>query len=347
MDPQHALAQELLLIADLSGYTGYLSRSEPEEAPLIAGDLVETVVGGLLPSFDLASLEGDAAFLHADPSKLSGDDLLATVVATYGAFRRRVESLRLGSDCECSACRTVPQLDLKFFVHLGTVLHQRIAGRHELAGRDVILVHRLMKDSAPAQSGATSYALLTDAVVHALGIDAGVEGLLPVRQEYEHLGSIEGYVLDVRGRWEASTADAARTSTSVPFAESQREILAPPSIVWDLLTLPGARQRWEGIESIEDLSPERPPGVGTLSRCVARHLTTIEEIVEWSPPGRLARRTVVPGVGLATVAYTLEPTRGGTALTARWHPIGEEAMDIDPGLLERALGRLADVAVSR
>ena len=39
-----ALTRELLLIADLSGYTGYLAGGEPEEAPLIAGDLVETLV---------------------------------------------------------------------------------------------------------------------------------------------------------------------------------------------------------------------------------------------------------------------------------------------------------------
>ena len=36
-----------LLIADLTGYTAYLSRSELEHAPAIAGDLLETIVGKL------------------------------------------------------------------------------------------------------------------------------------------------------------------------------------------------------------------------------------------------------------------------------------------------------------
>ena len=52
-----------LVIADLTGYTAYLSQSELEHAPAIAGDLLETIVGRLDPPFRLAKFEGDAAFL--------------------------------------------------------------------------------------------------------------------------------------------------------------------------------------------------------------------------------------------------------------------------------------------
>ena len=38
-----------LVLADLSGYTAYLSRSELDHAPAIAGDLLETIVGRLDP----------------------------------------------------------------------------------------------------------------------------------------------------------------------------------------------------------------------------------------------------------------------------------------------------------
>jgi hypothetical protein len=52
-----------LVIADLTGYTAYLSQSEIEHAPAIAGDLLETIVDRLEPPFRLAKFEGDAAFL--------------------------------------------------------------------------------------------------------------------------------------------------------------------------------------------------------------------------------------------------------------------------------------------
>jgi hypothetical protein len=341
-----ALTRELLLIADLSGYTGYLAGGEPEEAPLIAGDLVETLVGSLVPPFELAGLEGDAAFLHIDPSMLDGEGLLTAIARSYDAFRRRVESLRLGTSCECSACQTVPQLDLKFFAHVGTVLRQRIAGRDELAGRDVILVHRLMKDSAPAQSGATSYALFTDAVVDGFGIDPDAVGLVSVRQDYEHLGEVPGYVLDVRAAWEAARHDAPPTVDAPVIEEAQRDVPATTPVVWELLTSPAGRQAWEGIEAVEDLSPQRPHGVGSMSRCVARHLTTLEEIVDWSPHRRLARRTELAGVGPAIVAYALEPVEAGTRLTVRWHAIGNLPPSHDGAALQRSLDRLEAAALS-
>lgn len=339
------LGRELLLIADLSGYTGYLAHGELEEAPLIAGDLLDRIVGSLVPPFTLAGLEGDAAFLHVDPARLDGPGLLSAIGGCYDAFRRRLESLRLGSSCQCSACRTVPQLDLKFFVHLGVVLRQRIAGRDELAGRDVILVHRLMKDSAPAQAGSASYALLTDAVVEGLGLDPPAHGLEPVEQRYEHLGVVRGYVLDVRAGWERRLhADPAEGEWPV-IAEAARAVDSPPSVVWEHLTAPALRQAWEGIESIEALAPGRAPGIGSLSRCVATHLTTIEEIVDWRPTRRLARRTELPDVGSAVVAYDLAPAGSGTQLSVRWHaPIAPAGLD--PGAPARSLDRLAAATVS-
>lgn len=348
MSANPPLARELLLIADLSGYTGYLAQGEVEEAPLIAGDLVATVVNSLVPPFELAGLEGDAAFLHADTASVSGTTLLAALGQSYDAFRRRMESLRLGSSCQCSACRTVPQLDLKFFVHLGTVVRHRIAGRDELAGRDVILVHRLMKDSAPARAGAASYALITDAAIDALGIDPAAARMDPVRQEYEHLGAVDGHVLDIRSAWEDAEQRAAPPTIDGPVvAEASREIAAPLPAVWELLTVPSGRQAWEGIETVEELDPEHPLGIGSMSRCVARHLTTLEEIVDWRPQRRLARRTEISGVGPAVVAYSLEEIEGGTSLTARWHSVSDRTPRGDTGALARSLARLEAAAIKR
>ena len=62
----------VLLLADLSGYTAYLAASEPERAPALAADLVETVVRQLRPTFRLEKLEGDAAFMVAPTDRLTG-----------------------------------------------------------------------------------------------------------------------------------------------------------------------------------------------------------------------------------------------------------------------------------
>ncbi len=160
-----------MLLADLSGYTAYLAASEPERAPAMAADLVETVVRQLRPTFRLEKLEGDAAFMVAPLEGLTGEALLAAIDATTAAFQARLRSMAQATTCTCEACRRIPELDLKFVVHVGSVVRQRVAGRMELAGTDVIVAHRLLKAESPATFGLVRYALLTDAVVASFGLD--------------------------------------------------------------------------------------------------------------------------------------------------------------------------------
>src|SRR6188508_3753198 len=141
-----------LVLADLTGYTAYLSRSELEHAPAIAGDLLETIVGRLEPPFRLAKFEGDAAFLFAEDGRADGSLLLDAIEASYLAFRRRLRSIDAATSCDCNSCRLAPRLDLKVFLHHGSYVHSRIAGRDELAGPDVILAHRLLKGAVAADA---------------------------------------------------------------------------------------------------------------------------------------------------------------------------------------------------
>jgi hypothetical protein len=60
------------LIADISGYTGYLADVELDHAQDILADLVGAVVTALRPNFRLAKLEGDAAFTFAPVETIDG-----------------------------------------------------------------------------------------------------------------------------------------------------------------------------------------------------------------------------------------------------------------------------------
>lgn len=179
-----------LLLADLSGYTEYVAASEPEHAPTMAGDLVESVVKQLRPAFRLEKLEGDAAFLLAPTAALRGMQLLDAIDAAYDTFSRRVESLKQGTTCDCESCRRVPDLDLKFVVHAGTVTRHRVAGRDEVGGTAAILVHRLLKASTPAALGLSRYVLLTDASLDALGLPSETVGGQAAVESFEYLGEV-------------------------------------------------------------------------------------------------------------------------------------------------------------
>jgi hypothetical protein len=77
------------------------------------------------------------------------------------AFRRRLQTVRQATSCTCAACARIGDLDLKIVVHGGEMVRQRLGGQEELAGRDVILVHRLLKNAVAETFGSAAYALYT------------------------------------------------------------------------------------------------------------------------------------------------------------------------------------------
>ena len=98
-----------LLIADISGYTGYLAEVELDHAQDILADLIGTVVRALRPGFRLAKLEGDAAFTYATGDTIDGTQLLDTVERCYLTFRRRRRDVRQATSCPCNACTRIPE----------------------------------------------------------------------------------------------------------------------------------------------------------------------------------------------------------------------------------------------
>ena len=232
-----------LVIADLTGYTAYLSGSELEHAPVIAGDLLETIVGRLEPPFRLAKFEGDAAFLFVEDGRADGSLLLDAIEASYLAFRRRLRSIDQATTCDCNSCRLAPRLDLKVFVHHGEFVRSRIAGRDELAGSDVILVHRLLKGAGAARSPrhtASRCSRRRRSSARARPGRARPDGRQRSRSSTSARSTRSPSISRHAGRPRpASDAWTSRRRT-LP-STSRRPLAAEPSVVWAHLTSPALR----------------------------------------------------------------------------------------------------------
>ena len=325
--PEHGF----LLIADLTGYTAYLSRGEIEHAPTIAGDLLETIVGRLEPPFRLAKFEGDAAFLYVEDGRAEGSLLLDAVEAAYLAFRRRLRSIEQASACDCTACSQAPRLDLKFFLHHGEYVRTPIAGRDELAGASIIVVHRLLKGATAAAAHdedgrASGFGVVTAEALGAMAIDADALGATAGSETIEHLGTVSTYTVDLEARW---SSEAGRRRVEI---DDQRALVdistvvpADPATVWAYLTAPALRPRWEGPIVIAETTEDGRRGVGTRSQCVTGRLATIEEIVDWQPYDHASYRLVVPGVGAADATWDLAPDASGTTVRLRWAAAGPDS----------------------
>jgi hypothetical protein len=313
-----------LLIADISGYTTYLGGVELDHAQDILGDLIGAVVSSLRPTFKLAKLEGDAAFVYTPTDRVDGSLLLDTVERCYFAFRRRRRDVRQATNCECNACVRIPTLDLKFVVHHGLILQQRIAGREELLGADVILVHRMLKNEVSASTGIEAYALLTQACVDVIDVDPPALGMVPYSGTYD-VGEVRGWIHDLGRRWEE---EESRERVYVGSADALmgigRELPVPPQIAWEFITTPGRRASWQsrsgvtGIELVSATGNRR--GVGATNHCMHGKEIVIEEILDWRPYDYFSDRTTMntpmgPVRFLST--FEITPTPRGCFLELR------------------------------
>jgi hypothetical protein len=92
------------VIADISGYTHFVSGVELDPAQDIIADIMETLLRALRPTFRLAKFEGDAAFVYAVGDAVDGSLLQDSIESAYFAFRKRLRSLKHSNSCGCQAC---------------------------------------------------------------------------------------------------------------------------------------------------------------------------------------------------------------------------------------------------
>src|ERR1700761_4864423 len=159
-----AIRRAVLLIADIGGYTNYMhwNRAHLAHAQLTVAQLLEAVIDAA-KGLKLAKLEGDAAFFWAPDGNASVlvCDRLARMRQSFSAQKERIKK---DYACTCASCDQLDNLSLKFVAHEGEVAEQKVKRHVELAGLDVILVHRMLKNTVPVPE----YVLMTDPVAQSL-----------------------------------------------------------------------------------------------------------------------------------------------------------------------------------
>ena len=308
-------------IADISGYTGFLAAVELEHAQDIVADFMDTVVKGLRPPFRLAKFEGDAAFVYATAEKVDGSLLQDAIEGAYFKFRRRQRDLRRASTCECRACAAMGDLDFKFVVHHGEMVKQKMGGREELAGRDVILVHRLLKNAISEKIGARAYALYSDAAIRSMGVDPVAQDLVAHHETIDVIGDVKLWARDFEAAWRREDAQGRLEVTRRDaLATLEFDFAAPRQTVWEYLTVPGQWRKWWDTDAIVENSSKGRRGVGTRNHCMHGKNVNIEETLDWRPFDYFTVGIALPAAGAPRIVLTralLDRPNGTTRLELR------------------------------
>jgi hypothetical protein len=338
MSPKNAnqVREGYLLLADISGYTSFLTGTELDHAHEIVRELTTLIHERLAPPLRFVKLEGDAVFCYAETGTFrEGERLVELIEACYFAFSNRLLDMTRATTCRCAACGTIGSLGLKFVAHFGTYVVEREAGREDLAGPDVILVHRMLKNSVSEGGGPEAYAFFTEACLQRLPPQFN----LPSHSEvYESFGETRGGVHDLDPVLGAMREER-RLYISAADADFEVTIDVPitPPIAWQYVVDPIERQRWACVARY-DKNPdkEEPNALGRLGAGAKSHCghgpgptMAFREFVDWRPFDYFTANTRTPVAGgfvmARPVVETIEFTpleAHGTRIVIRYREIG-------------------------
>jgi Protein of unknown function (DUF2652) len=175
-----------LVLADISGYTKFIASTELEHSDVLVRRMLNTIVASLKGRLEMAQLEGDAVFFVGEGSP---PELIEWLEESYLNFHRRMRRFLERRQCSCDACAMAPELTLKLIAHYGRYSRQRIGDTGQVHGVDVIVPHRLAKNSVPSHE----YILATRDLLERLP-EAQRAGFVPHTEDADGLGLISvGY----------------------------------------------------------------------------------------------------------------------------------------------------------
>lgn len=182
--------QVFLVLIDISGYTRFtrLHRLSAMHAEQIISDLLESIIKRATHPLVVHEILGDSVnfFALADGGRDAALEVRRQVSAIFEAFRlREGELISDCSLCVCQACVNVGKLHLKAVLHFGHAIFTNVSGFRKIAGEDVILAHRLLKNSIPEKE----YVLETEAFHQLATAPPGITMEARV-ERYDDLGEV-------------------------------------------------------------------------------------------------------------------------------------------------------------
>ena len=264
MDP--ATGNVLFFIPDISGYTKFVSETEISHSQHIIQGLLETLVDANSLGLTVSEFEGDAILFYRTGAPPPVDDFVKQARSMFIAFHTLLQKVEQSRVCQCGACAGASGLTLKIVAHAGPANAMRIKDHVKFIGKDIIVAHRLLKNSVPDRE----YLLLTRELA---GPDGGTQAALFMdgADRYDEIGEV-AYRYMTLGRYRSEV----RVEPPKPFVlenpqlvlELQQAIGAPAPKVFAALTdLPG-RMKWiEGVKRVE-MGQDQSNFVGAHHVCV-------------------------------------------------------------------------------
>jgi len=264
-----------ILIPDISGYTEFLTKTELVHSSHIINELLEAILAANSGEFMLSEVEGDALLLYHKGKPIDADALVRQCLSLFESFHTQLKIIEQDSVCQCGACKTAPNLTLKFVAHHGVVQEIKVMQFTKCSGLDMVVAHRLLKNRIASDE----YILATPSCFEFSSLKESLGALTWERSsdEYPAIGTIEYQYAPLAGIRKTIADPTPRISPVIELGDDSVavEIEAPMLEVYQLVIDLDQRTRW--LSAVERL--DRPPTterIGLRHTCIFHGLT-----VEW------------------------------------------------------------------
>jgi Protein of unknown function (DUF2652) len=261
----------LLFMPDISGFTQFVNETEILHSQHIVQELLEILIDSNHLNLEICEVEGDAIFFYRLGNRPDLKALLLQVEKMFTRFHKYLKLYEHQRICPCGACKSAAQLTLKVVAHFGEVTHLSVKDHKKLFGKDVILIHRLLKNSLAKKE----YVLITDSVTEKILQTSELPGWFapqPGKEQYD-VGPVQFLFSDLSPLHDIISirnipAHNSSLKTSVAFTEE--EIIAAPmeKIFEALLNLHQRSRLIESSKTPEKVTDDSLARLGTRHYCL-------------------------------------------------------------------------------
>jgi len=244
--------QALLFMPDISGFTQFVSETEVLHSRHIVQELLEIIIDSNHLNLQISEIEGDAIFFYRPGDKPNLKSLLQQVEKMFTRFHAHLKLYEHQRICPCGACKNAVDLTLKIIVHFGDVTGIAIKEHKKLFGKNVILLHRLLKNNLNRKE----YVLFTEGLVDQTEHPHLPGWYMPQRSSEQYdVGEVQFYFSDLSDLHKKVLVDLpvynSSAKTYVAFAEEE-VIAAPMEKLFETLITMQQREKFSGGEKQND-----------------------------------------------------------------------------------------------
>lgn len=181
----------LICIPDITGFTRFMAENNLEFSRKIIPPLLRNLVTSNILDLKVGEVEGDAILFYRFGALPSIKELSDQSRKFYVEFLNQLEALKKEFPHDFEKYISMNKLSLKIVLHAAAMTLSNIEGKIKLIGEDVVVAHKLLKNSvADAEYILMSEKLLANYTEAEIAEALNWSALKKCHDKYEYIGDI-------------------------------------------------------------------------------------------------------------------------------------------------------------